>query len=103
MGGWNQPASFPEVIETHEYSLALRALAGSGAGLPRLDDQLRFVIEAISQHAEWFPVIPGTILRRVKTVEWAFAPPLVIYFSIDGPERRILRWIERDVPPQAEA
>jgi hypothetical protein len=63
---------------------------------PRLDEALRYPLQAIAESPESFPVVPRTSLRRARTVQFPGAPALVIYFRVTEDDSCCeLLWIER--------
>ena len=50
----------------------------------RLDEAFITLEPAILNVPDVFPVVPGTILRRVKIVGFKGVPPLSVYFAIRG-------------------
>jgi hypothetical protein len=90
MGGW---PSFN--ARTIKYDPLFESAASAiQPDAKRLDAQLRGAEWAIATKPEAFDLVPGTILRILKTDPWPDAPPLRIYFSIDDDTTCTLRWIE---------
>jgi hypothetical protein len=56
----------------------------------RLDEAFMTLEPAILNVPDVFPVVPGTILHRVKIVGFKDVPPLSIYFAIRG---TLLIWL----------
>jgi hypothetical protein len=60
----------------------------------RLDEALRYPLYQISDRPEAFPLIPGTLLRRVRTNDFPGAPALLLFFTIDGEDSCTLQSLE---------
>jgi hypothetical protein len=79
------------LIDSEAYT---RCCGEIDADAPRLDEALRYPLFAIAQHAERFPEVPETKLRRVKTTDFPGAPAMLMFFSIDSEDQCTLWWIE---------
>lgn len=79
------------LYESDEYERCCREIEPNAK---RLDEALRFALEAIANGPENFPVIPGTKLRRVRTNDFPGAPALLLFFSIDDENSCTLQSLE---------
>jgi len=86
------------LIESEAYSRCCQEIEPDA---PRLDEALRYPLFAVAQHAERFPEVPNTTLRRVRTNSFPGAPALLIFFRIDDDNQCTLWWME-ELPTEPE-
>lgn len=61
----------------------------------RLDEALRYPLEAIAEHPENFPLVPDTNIQRAKTNGFPNAPAMIIFFRVVEDDTKCeLLWIE---------
>jgi hypothetical protein len=70
-----------QIVEEPLYTEQINALR---IDWKRLDEALMTLEHAILNVPDVFPVIPGTILHRVKIVNFDGVPPISVYFAIRG-------------------
>lgn len=70
-----------EIVEEPLYTEQINALR---IDWKRLDEAFMTLEPAILNVPDLFPVVPGTILHRVKIVGFTDVPPISIYFAIRG-------------------
>jgi hypothetical protein len=81
-----------DLAETPAYQ---RCCTELDPNIARLDESLRFALQAIAEAPESFPAVPKTQLRRAKTVRFPGAPAMIIYFHVtDDDSCCELLWIE---------
>jgi hypothetical protein len=56
----------------------------------RLDEAMATFEEAILTVPDVFPLVPGTVLRRIQLVGFKGVPPLSIFFAVRGKNAHIV-------------
>jgi hypothetical protein len=70
-----------EVIDEPQYTEQINALR---IEWQRLDEALMTLEPALLLVPDVFPMVPGTLLRRVQLVGFGGVPPLSIFFAVKG-------------------
>lgn len=84
------------LAETDEYRRCCEQVEPDA---PRLDEALRYPLNAIAEHPENFPEIPKTNIRRAKTNNFPDAPSMIIFFRVIEDDTKCeLLWIEPAEP-----